>query len=317
VLLRTPDERFRSLEGFPFEPHYLNLEGLRIHYLDEGRFGDSETVVCLHGTGTWSYCYRKLIPELSAQCRVIAPDFVGFGRSDKLGEKSAYSLAFHERILGLFVEALNLQNVTLVVHNSGGVVGLPYTASHPERIRRLVIMNTGLPANGMIRARSWSDLKRSAAFLAWRLLATLHPNLPIAAVIKAGTKSKVTENVLRGYEAPFPDARYKAGAAAWPAMLPLFFWSAGADQIASASKTLAAWNQPTLIIFSDGDSVTGPEAQAFYDLIPGAKPYSPIVIQGAGHLLQEDAGEEIAHAILNFMRESAYQTANGSPALGD
>jgi haloalkane dehalogenase len=304
-VLRTPDDRFACLPGFDFAPRYAQLGALRIHYVDEGPRDADELILCLHGAPTWSYVYRKMIPPLARRARVVAPDLVGFGRSDKYARRGDYSLGMHYRTLSTFVDRLDLRGVTLVVQDWGGVVGLPYAARNPGRVRRLVIMNTGLPGRGQLYSPSWSHAKRAVMFLAWRAFTRLHPDLPIGRLIAAATVSRVAPDVLAAYEAPFPDRRFKVGAAVSPALIPLFPWSPGAAALREAETRLREWRQPALIAFSDGDPFTRCEVAYFRALIPAARARPPITIAGAGHLLQEDRGEEVAGEIERFMVTSA------------
>lgn len=200
--IRTPEECFENLPGFPFVPRYVEISGSRVHYVDEG---EGEIILCLHGEPTWSFLYRKMIPTLSAKHRVIAMDFIGFGRSDKFTEREAYSFQMHRDTLVGFIDALALDQITLVVHDWGGLIGLRVASELPERFARLVIMNTGLPTG---------DEPVSDAFLAWRQFAESTPDLPIGQVISMGVAhgDRLAPEVIAAYEAPFPDASYKAGA---------------------------------------------------------------------------------------------------------
>lgn len=291
AVIRTPDERFDNLPDFPFVPRYVEINGLRVHYVDEG---EGETILCLHGEPTWSFLYRKMIPMLSAKHRVMAMDFIGFGRSDKFTEQDEYSFQMHRDTLAGFIDAVALDQITLVVHDWGGLIGLRLASEMPERFARLVIMNTGLPTG---------DEPMSDAFLRWRRFAESRPDLPIGRVIRMGTVhgDRIAPEVIAAYEAPFPDASYKAGAAVWPLLVPIHPDDPGAAEMRRTREILSKWDRPALVMFSDGDPITRGGDRFFRALIPAAKNRPEIVIKDAGHFLQEEKGEEIAQHILDFM----------------
>lgn len=289
-VIYTPDDRFDSLPGFPYQPRYVEVGGLRVHYVDQGT-GD-DLILCLHGEPSWSYLYRKMIPPLSAQHRVIAMDFIGFGRSAKYTEKDAYSFQMHFDSLTGFIEALDLHRITAVVQDWGGLIGLPAAAHLPDRFSRLVIMNTGLPTG---------DEPMPRAFLAWQKISARAKDLPVGQVIQQGTVGELPEDVIAAYEAPFPDASYKAGASIWPSLVPTQPDQPGAAELRTAREKLSRWDKPTLVMFSDGDPITQGGDRFFRDLIPTASDQPEITITQAGHFLQEEKGEEIAQHILDFM----------------
>lgn len=299
-ILQTPLERFANLPDYPFAPHLASLtaneQRVQMHYVDEGQ-GD-DVVLCLHGEPSWSFLYRHIIRVLSPHTRVIAPDLIGFGKSDKFTELDDYSIAMHYQSLVQFIETLDLRNITLVCQDWGGILGLPIATQLSERFTRLVIMNTGLP-DGTLPATEgltqWLNFARQQG-----------RELPVGMLFQLSTtpRHKLSQEVERAYDAPFPDATYKAGVAKFPLLIPLVAEAEGADLIRLGRERLSQWNKPTLVMFSDGDPVTRGGDRWFRKLIPTANNQPEITIQGAGHFLQEEAGEEIAEHILAFMRRS-------------
>ena len=290
-IIRTPDERFAHLPDFPYKPRFVEVNGLRVHYIDEGQ---GECIVCLHGEPTWSYLYRKMVPLLAQNHRVIALDFVGFGRSDKLTERDAYSFQLHHDTLVGFIEVLDLRLMTLVVQDWGGLIGLPVAAEMPERFARLVIMNTGLPTG---------DEPMTEAFMRWRTFAARVPDMDIGRIIVAGTVhgDQVPPDVVAAYNSPFPDVSYKAGAMVFPLLVPVEPSDPAAPAMQQARERLAHWHKPALVMFSDGDPIMRGGDRFFRALIPSAKEQPDITLHEAGHFLQEEKGEEIALHILDFI----------------
>ena len=286
-VFRTPDERFEGLPGYEFQPHYADVDGLRLHYLDEGQ---GSPVVCFHGEPTWSYLYRKMLPPLvQAGSRVICPDYAGFGRSDKPTDRDWYTYDSHVALMSRLLEQIDVRDATVVVQDWGGPIGLRWAAENPDRVERLVIMNTGLFAGQV-----------NEAFMAWRNFAERNPDLPVGFVIQGATATEVPAEVVTAYEAPWPDAESKAGVAQFPLIVPISPDSPGVAEMNATRDRLAGWEKPVLVCFSDSDPIFTPKAgQRFVDLIPGAQDLC--VIEGAAHFLQEDKGEEIAGEINRFL----------------
>jgi len=294
--IRTPDTVFDSLPGYSFVPHYMEINGGRLHYIDEGQ---GEIILCLHGEPSWSYLYRKFFPVLSKNYRVIAFDFFGFGKSDKPVSEDDCTYQFHFDALRAFVEKLDLRDITLVVQDWGGLIGLPFAASFPDRFKRLVIMNTGLPSGQGIR--SLSELIKGFAFFMWRRASAGLMKKPVGVTIQMGCKTKLPPEVKDAYSAPFPDNTYKAAARKFPHLVPTRPSDEATPYMQKARKVLGEWNKPVQIIFSDGDPITGHLDKFFNKLIPSASKNPMIKIIGAGHFLQEDKGEEIAAHIEQFI----------------
>lgn len=287
-VFRTPDERFEGLSGYDFDPHYKEVGGLRMHYVDEG---SGDPVVLFHGEPTWAYLYRKMIPPLAERHRVIAPDYAGFGRSDKPTDHAFYTYDRHCELMSGLLAELDLTGATVVVQDWGGPIGLRWAVENQERVAGAVILNTALFA-----ARS----KPSEAFMAWRNFAERNPDLPIGLVLQSATTSDLPQDVLDGYEAPYPNAESKAGASQFPLLVPLSSDDPVAGKIGEVRRQLETWDRPVLVCFSDSDPIFTPRTgQRFVDAIPGAGELN--VIEGAAHFLQEDKGEEIAGEILSFL----------------
>jgi haloalkane dehalogenase len=286
---RTPDERFEELPGYDFEPRYGEVDGVRMHYLD---VGSGKPIVCFHGEPTWSYLYRKMIAPLAAAGqRVIAPDMVGFGRSDKPTERDWYTYDRHVAYISNLLEQLDLRDVTVVVHDWGGPIGLRWAVESNERVARLVILNTGLFSGHV-----------NEAFMAWRNFAERNPDLPVGFIIQSATATDLPEEITSAYEAPWPTPESKAGVAQFPLIVPIKEDDPGVAEMSSVRDQLSRWEKPALVCFSDSDPIFPPKAgQRFVDLIPGARELR--VIEGGAHFLQEDKGEEIAAAINEFLED--------------
>ncbi|MFT7588461.1 MAG: haloalkane dehalogenase [Limisphaerales bacterium] len=288
--IRTPESRFENLPGYPYKPNYIEIDGLRMHYLDEGK---GDVILCLHGEPSWSYLYRKFIPVLSPNARIICPDLFGFGKSDKPTSISDYSFDFHLNSLKSFLKKLELNNITVVVQDWGGLLGLSLLGDNPELFSRVVIMNTFLPIG---------KRKMPAAFTAWKTFALNSPFFPIGKIISKATARDLSKEIIAAYDAPFPDKKYKAGARAFPALVPSKPTDPGVATMTNAREVLKKWTKPALVMFSDKDPIMRGGDEWFNGNIPSREDMPIIEIKNAGHFLQEDAGEEIANHILDFIR---------------
>jgi len=294
-VLRTPDERFASLPAYPFAPHYAQVDGLRLHYLDEGP-RNGPVALLLHGEPSWSYLYRKLVPILAdAGLRAVAPDLVGFGRSDKPARREDYTYQRHIDWLRGVVEAAALRDITLVCQDWGGLLGLRLVGEHPDWFARVVAANTFLPTG---------DAPPGPAFLAWRKFSQETPRFHVGGIVQGGCATRLAPEVIAAYDAPFPDDRYTAGARQFPVLVPV----APDDPAAAANR--AAWDalerfeKPFLTAFSDLDAITRGMETALQKRIPGARGQSHTTILGGGHFLQEDRGEELARVVVDFVRRT-------------
>jgi len=318
-ILRTPEERFKNLKDYDFEPNYLQINGLRIHYLDEGP-KDGEVIFLLHGQPAWSYLFRKMIPTLVDEgYRVIAPDMVGFGKSDKYINIDDYSHQMHVDIITNLIRELDLKDMTAHVHDWGGLVGLRVVAEEPDRFSRVIASNTGLiaPGRGLINdirgfflgpifkltiwlqgPATWEEFIGGSGFTNWIRYSRYTDNIDVGGAMQ--TLGSVNSEERLGYEAPYPNASYKAGAQIFPYLIP----SELRKNEMAFRNVLEKWNKPFLIANSDNDPVTGNNPGIVEGLkrIPSAQ---EIVIKGPGHFIQEEAGPEYAQLIIDFI--------NGSP----
>lgn len=290
--LRTPDERFDNLPGYDFDPNYVDVDGLRMHYVDEGP-RDGAVVLLLHGEPSWSYLYRHMIPPLAkAGLRVIAPDLIGFGKSDKPVRKSDYSYAIHVDWMRHFIESLNLSDVTLFCQDWGSLIGLRVAAESGHRFAGIALGNGGLPTGDQ-------DMPR--AFLIWRAFALYSPWFPIGRIIQSGTITALPDDVVAAYDAPFPSARYKAGARAFPALVPTTPNDPASEANRAAWDVFKRWEKPFLTTFSNRDPITRGGQIPWQENVPGAQGQDHVKIENAGHFLQEDRGEELAAVLIKFV----------------
>lgn len=295
--LRTPDEQFKDLPDYPFEPHYAETrDGLRVHYVDEGP-RDAAPVLLLHGEPSWSFLYRKVIPVLTAAGhRCVAPDLVGFGRSDKPDQPADYS---YQRLVDWTADvvfgALDLRDITFFGQDWGGLVGLRLVAAEPERFARVVVANTGLPTG---------ERRPTDAFLAWQKFALETTEFPVGRIISGGCANRLDDAVIAAYDAPFPDDSFKAAARTLPSLVPTSAGDPAHDANTKAWEVLRRFDRPFLCAFSDGDAITKGGERAFIGQVPGAEGQPHTTIEGGGHFLQEDKGEELGRVIADFIASS-------------
>jgi haloalkane dehalogenase len=290
--LRTPDTRFDDLPAYDFTPNYLDIADLRMHYVDEGP-KDGAIVLLLHGEPSWSYLYRHMIPPLTdAGFRTIAPDLIGFGKSDKPSRKSDYSYAGHVAWMLAFVEALDLTDMTLFCQDWGSLIGLRVAAENEHRFRRIALGNGGMPTG---------DQETPKAFKVWQTFARFSPWFPIGKIIQNATVTALPDDVVRAYDAPFPSAKYKAGARAFPMLVPTTPVDPATEANRAAWEVFTRWEKPFLTTFSNRDWITRGWEKVWQDRVPGARNCAHVKIRNAGHFLQEDKGPELADTLIRFI----------------
>lgn len=298
--LRTPDERFADLPDYPFAPNYVEISDqdadrpggtLRVHYLDEGP-ADAAPVLCMHGEPSWSYLYRKMISLLvDAGHRVIAPDLVGFGKSDKPTQKSDYTYARHVAWMQeAIIDHLDLRNTTFFGQDWGGLVGLRLVAENPDRFARVIIGNTGLPTG---------EGKPSDAFMAWQKFSQTTPVFDIGFLLNSATITELSEGEIAAYDAPFPDDSYKEGARIFPSLVPTQPDDPAAEANRAAWEVFQQWDKPLITCFSDSDPVTAGGDAPFLKLVPGAQGQPHVTVANAHHFFQEDAAPQLAQIIID------------------
>lgn len=296
-VLRTPGERFADLPGYPFEPRYVEIPSgedgtLRVHYVDEGP-RDGEVVLLLHGEPSWSYLYRRVIPVLvDAGLRAVAPDLVGFGRSDKPAARTDYTYQRHVDWTRATLDAIGLDRITLFGQDWGGLIGLRLAAEQPDRFERIVAANTFLPTG---------DFPLGEAFLGWRSFSQEVETFDAGTIVNLGCVSDLAPEIVAAYDAPFPDERFKEGARQFPLLVPITPDDPAAEANRRAWEVLRSWEKPFLCAFSDSDPITRGGGAAFQQLVPGTGRVDHVTIAGAGHFLQEDRGEEVGRAIAAFV----------------
>lgn len=297
--LRTPDERFAGLPGYPFSPHYLEVPSgdgtgtLRVHYLDEGPPDATETVLLMHGEPSWSYLYRTMIPVVTAAGhRAVAPDLVGFGRSDKPASRDDYTYQRHVDWMREVLEQLDLHHVTLMCQDWGGLIGLRLAAEHGDRFARIVAANTFLPTG---------DQHPGDGFLNWRRFSQEVEDFAVGTIVNMGSATDLSPDVVAAYDAPFPDDSFKAGARTFPLLVPSTPDDPASEANRAAWKALERWEKPFLTAFSDQDPVTRGADAPLQARIPGAQGQPHTTISGGGHFLQEDRGPELARVIADWI----------------
>lgn len=292
-ILRTPDACFDNLPDFPFEPNYVEVDGLRVHYLDEGP-KDADPILLTHGEPSWCFLYRKMIPGLvAAGHRCIVPDLIGFGKSDKLVERNDYSYKFHIDNMNGFVRALDLNNVTLFCQDWGSLIGIRVLIDNLDRFQRLCVANGGLPTG---------EHGASDAFKSWLEFSQTVEDFPVGGIIKGGCTSTLTDEIIAAYNAPFPHNAYKVCARLFPTFVPITPDNPESENNKKGWETLKKWDGPVLTLFSDQDMVTKGGEKPFQTLMPGAKGQPHETIEGAGHFLQEDKGELIAKKLAAWLQ---------------
>jgi len=285
-VLRTPDERFADLPGFPYEPKYVEIEEMRVAYVEHGK---GDPILMLHGEPTWSYLYRKMIPPLSEAGRCIAADLVGFGRSDKPTADNMYSYRAHVRWVRAFIESLDLREITLVCQDWGGSIGLRILGQLPERFKRVVAMHTGIG----------SGIGRSDAFLAWRIASQRMREMDVPRLMSKALQVTLTDEEAAAYGAPFPSVQYQTGALTFPRFVPIRPDTLAAYENRAAIKVLRTLDIPAFLPWGDSDPITAAGQRHLASIFRNATVPEPI--RNAGHFIQEDAGEEVAERILEWM----------------
>ncbi|HAS45204.1 MAG TPA: haloalkane dehalogenase [Microscillaceae bacterium] len=294
-VLQTPDSQFDNLPGYPFEPKYVSVDdALQMHYIDEHPEGATETVLMLHGEPSWSYLYRKMVPVIAkAGYRAVAPDLIGFGRSDKPTKTSDYTYKSHLTWVKAFIDKLGLKDITLFCQDWGGLLGLRLVAENPDRFKRVVTSNTFLPTG---------DIKMPDSFKQWKKYSQEVPEFPVGGIIQRATTTQLSDDIVAAYNAPYPDETYKAGARIFPALVPDSSDNVESEANRNAWKVLNQWKKPFLTCFGDSDPITKGADLFFQKMIPGAKGQAHTTVAGGGHFIQEDRGEELAQIVNDFIK---------------
>ena len=291
--LRTPEERFQNLPDFAFTPNYIEIGGLRIAYIDEGP-KDGPAVLLMHGEPAWSFLYRKMIPILvSAGMRVLVPDQVGFGRTDKPTKRSDYTYENHVQWMSAWLESVDAKDITLFCQDWGSLIGLRMVTEMPDRFARIALSNGGLPTG---------NEKIPRAFHIWRAFAMYSPWFPIGKIVRFGCAQGLSDEAVAAYDAPYPNSRYKVGARVFPTLVPIDPSNPARQANERAWDMYKAWTKPFITLFSTRDPVTKGGERMWQKRVPGAEGQNHTKIRGAGHFVQEDKGEEVAQALVEFIR---------------
>ncbi|MDQ5822230.1 MAG: haloalkane dehalogenase [Actinomycetota bacterium] len=288
---RTPGERFANLPGYPFEPHYVDQDGLRMHYVDEG---EGRPVLLLHGEPTWSYLYRKVIPPLRRVGRVVAPDYLGFGRSDKPVARDWYTFDRHVESIERLIDELDLRDATVVVQDWGGPIGCRVAVSRPDRVSRLVILNTGL-YSGRPPSDEWLRFREFVR----RVGTELRPGQ----LVRVTCVTELPDEVVAAYDAPYPTPESLTGPVMFPELVPTEPEHPSAAAMLKVREAMSRWEGRALVFFSDSDPIFSPRvAERIAELLPNAELQPPV--EGAGHFLQEDKGQEVGERIAAWLQTS-------------
>ena len=294
-LLSTPEERFENLPDFTFDPHFIKVDGINIHYLDEGN-KQAEVILLMHGEPSWCFLYRHMIPILvKAGFRIIAPDLVGFGRSDKPTEQNDHTYLKHVDWMTKWLKLLDLRNITLFCQDWGSLIGLRLAIENHDRFNRIVLSNGGLPTG---------EQRMSEAFTNWREFSRNSPSFDIKFILQGATTTKLSKEVLSGYDAPFPDDSFKAGARILPSLVPISTDDPEHENNKKAIEKFKHWEKPFLTAFSDKDPITRGGDRFWQALVPGAAKQNHVIIKNASHFVQEDKGPELAEVIIEFIKNN-------------
>jgi haloalkane dehalogenase len=300
-LLRTPEDRFEDLPGYPFEPHYMTIRDrweqvdIRIHTIDEGK-ADAPVILMLHGEPSWSFLYRKMVPLFTqAGYRVLAPDLPGFGKSDKPSERDDYTYARHVAWMQDWLRAMDLQDIVLICQDWGGLIGMRLVAGDPQRFARVVTANTMLPTG---------DHSPGEAFIRWQKFSQETPVFPTGQIVSKGCVKPLSDSEIAAYDAPFPDDSYKAGARQFPLLVPITPDNPESQANREAWKVLMKFEKPWLCAFGDSDPITAAAAPVIQKLIPGCQGQPHTTLRGGGHFIQEDCGEALSRVVLDWLKAS-------------